>query len=466
MSISRLSFSNLQAQAFSPFFQQNWKKIALLVGGVVLACIARMVYSKFSPPSKDPKKTATPLNPPPANPIPNRTSPPATQEQQGPTILTRSSTTAGNQEKKPCSFQMFLKTLTGKTITTELISTQTLIDFVSNVTQKLNPQSNPMGPSYHGVWIIVMGKILNTAAAEYLTMGELNDYYQFQKINTLHIILNKMNPDAVSTCYSLLQKQKEAINQICFFDGEVREAEDKEKALQTFQTAIHSYCDRIMRGKFSTASNPALETLKTMFSTIISELPEKATSIKKYFNSLLDKVSIASTLFQKSYDSLLQEIDKKIKTMPYPTRESGSSFSVRLKNCFYPFSSLDTLAQHSDYFNAFKHMNPSLNCIIDAGTDQRIDEGICAALKSALSYLQGNAIDLSEPYSLLQAALFLQIPRLVLMCEKALIEAVQDDPANINMQDFTDSDLRLLKVQAPYFYQALNLAGKIQENQV
>ncbi len=164
---------------------------------------------------------------------------------------------------------------------------------------------------------------------------------------------------------------------------------------------------------------------------------------------------VAQTMVNATYQAHLQYIAKQLSQLPPPNLASTSpdAFKVHLNGECYSFSSLEDLGKHSAYFSAFKRQSQS-SCTLDNNSAPEIED-LHASLSLAFSYLQGNPIDLQDPYALLQAASFLQIPRLILLCEQKLLQLAEK--GELNFEDFTPEDLALFKKQTPSLHTAFFL---------
>lgn len=467
MQIRGLTNSFFPPQSFSHYFEQKWVKIALLIGGVF---ITHAVYSYLSRAGNNGNnRTFQPTRG--SGSIPPDLQPP-TSSSNGARPLSAGSTDNLNSAASsatprhsnyPFPTSFFLKTLIGETIVIEAKPEHTLLEFITAINQKLSEMQNHH-TSYFDFKIIATGKQLNTPATEYLTMGELNERYKLYGMACLHLISRIRVPEDTITLYSILSSEHARFGKICFFDDQLTKVEEQAIALQNFQVAVHSYCDRIMRKKFTTTDESELKQLKDVFSVIIQDAQGKSRHVENYLNYLLDKVSIASIVFQNSFADLLKNLEEKMYTLPRPGPTIMTGFVVNLEGKPYYFDSLERLAHLSHYFNAFKEMqtSPTVECTINV--DNNRDIQFIQSLEVALLYLQAKgSINDVNAYETLKAANFLQIPRLVLVCERALIIAIKNNQIDFKATDFTVDDLKLLQLVAPYFYRALQIKGIIQK---
>lgn len=345
----------------------------------------------------------------------------------------------------------------------EIKGEERVLDFVSRVHERAVREglSNSNYSYFDDVKIIYGGNYLNTPSTEYVLMNALDSKYKFSHITCLFLVYKESSSPNNDKLSMPLLRHKKAITTV--FTGINWSDTDHRGNLLQFRTALHSYCDRILRKKLDQANSTELEALISIFGKIIQE--EEAMEVKTYFSDLLESVSNVYALFQKSYRALLQQVENTIRLLPAPIQCSSTNYKVIFNEKTYSFGSLGILASHSGYFDIMQNyqdisqLPPSGNT--GAANQYQINsvpEDIKPeALHHALRYLEGQPISIAylsqSPLDLQHAAIYLGIPRLVLLCEKCLIEKLECgeiDKETINLER--------VKVEMPHFYQALEIS--------
>jgi hypothetical protein len=333
---------------------------------------------------------------------------------------------------------------------------ETLVDLMSKAFQ-LVVQGDPQYTHwsyFDDVRIFIQGQLFNTPATEYIPVAELPHKWKFHHQNSIPLILDQKTEEEVQRIVTALREHQGRIKEV--FPGMEWSCSGRE-VLQQFRAALHSYCNRIYRGKVDQANAQGLLTLHEVFAGIIekSSTPE----VKKYFNGLLTSVSNVYARYLTSYKALQDELMARMARLPAPTPSSVNQFKVSLVGKEYQFSSLEDVARHANYFDMWRE---GINMGLEENNGQiQVPDNLTKySVQLALRYLQGENIQNelpSFPFTLHAAAEFLGIPRLALVCEVYLISALEANKIEKNTVKMHNVDR--IKSEMPHFYKALDIKG-------
>lgn len=363
-------------------------------------------------------------------------------------------------------YQLSLKTLTGQTLTLLIDKNETLLSFVSRATaQAAERDPGFLGCSYFDdLQLICAGKVLNTPATEYISMVELDKKYEFIKLATLHFVMRPRSDEFVSKCVASLKEEQRRISEVL---SSIEWYKDPRQCLQEFRLALHSYCDRIVRG-VDKADLKGLQTLISAFGGIT--IRNNDDEVKRYSRFLFECVSNVQAQFLQSYDGLIYLCRIGAQLLPAPEKVPPlqDRFGVIFQKWkpLYLFKDFYEFAKYCNYFDVmvdFPQLSDESGQALPSSNTRAISsipDGVKAeAVHQALLYLEGENVSgylTTNPFDLQRAANFLQIPRLQFLCEIQLIENLRDD--RLEKKDIPE-DLTAIKLEMPRFYRALALKG-------
>lgn len=360
-------------------------------------------------------------------------------------------------------YQLTLKVLRGTTFKIDIENpNENLLNFTSRALSKATSNKDSLEniSYYDDARIIIAGKVWNTTELEYISMHELCQEYKFLYLATIYFHINPMEDAEVKALANQLLVYKDEISKI--FNGLDFTTQPRE-ILQQFRAVLHSYCDRIFRGKLDTASSGDLQSLQETLIRIVESAPDS--KVRKYFNGLLASVSNVYAQFQDSFKALWEGIENRIHLMPEPEKPTATPNSISIGNQTFHFS-LEDNAKHAIFFDSMKEFGP----ILQEGSsswnfNHKPDEVQDIDLSDAMQYLSGNDIKQTvkdRPLLLSRAAIYLGIPRLVLMCEVELIKGVEKD--HLKQDHFKQISLERIRIEMPHLYKAFDMKGWLKED--
>lgn len=456
--------SSSQRFAVPDFVYSKWGKTALLVSGLVITIF--LLKKHFSNPKNSSSKTTDePESRRLSTGLETRQS---TQTHQ-PSTIAKSNTVSDKSFKKPeivttrvspeaipdkksaCWFRYISNRQQSYWLEFDLKTT--VDDILRQLGQKLGEDI-----CYLDIALVHCGRVISNSL--YCSMHELQQRYiipnEFKTINGIIFLIRKPHQEHAAKFIDCLDREGKL--EKVFYSGETGESESQR--FSTFRISVISYCSRVYRGKCDAIQS-------------IEDLQELRIFLENFYNSqryrnkdaywvifaleqLLSIVTESLVVYIKRWDQLLEQLTQEIDRLAVPPkiqRENINPFTVVINTKAYHFSSLDELAKHSAYFEAWAHLeekNGKKSCILKEQIEQD------SPLHTALFYLQGEEMSIEDNkwFDLLQASDFLQIPRLKLICQEKLIQLLKDNRLEI---DFSKEELGRLQYLAPYFYRALHL---------
>jgi hypothetical protein len=415
-----------------------------------------------SKPKEPATTTAVPKVNIPTPPVqPQHNTGPATSTLQAPTCALNA--TSARPPFCPFAFTK-LRDRTGQWLTLDINSAAvTMLDVVSQACVQVadkNPQYRNLS-YYDDVYLILGGRRWNTPANEYIPFVDLYQQEKIQDVNTVHLVVHQQPDDKVIDLTHALSQHKTKISKVLEgLDWNVHSRE----ILHQFRAQLHAYCSRIYRGRTDTGSSAALQCLQEIFIGIVQTTDNS--NVKNYFNGLLAGVSNIFAIFQTSLEALCKAVETRIWLLQAPESPSNSAeASMRVRSTTYQFC-IDQVAKHSAYVDAMRGFGDIVaqqdGCDLLHHKPAEVSE---TALHKAMEYLCGQDIQgylQGHPLELSRAALFLGIPRLILMCEFKLIQAVMVD--HIQQKDLKGLGISFerTRLEMPHLHKAFDMKGWLE----
>lgn len=337
---------------------------------------------------------------------------------------------------------------------------KTVADIVSEITDKaLKDRPNADNIFYlEDTRLFCGGKIINPPGTEYMFAHEFIQTYKLP-VNSVQLIFRQSRDNQAVEKISRALKDDKELSQLC------KGCDTPLVTIQLFRVQLHSYCDRIFRGKFDLASLDQLKKFDEGLLRVLKKYPRDQ-KIQEYFNGLRASLAVVLAWYLESFEAIEQHIQSQLKTLTAPSKAKAPTFTFTVAGTNYAFDSLQEVIKHSQYFDIIQEFfildstsvqkvsdnHFSLGKIPDVGVDP-------TAFDFALQYLQGVEIQdyiQSHPWEVHSAALFLQISRLLLLCEKQLLQDLKNNKLKPNS---LPKPLDNIKFEMPCLYKGMEMKG-------
>jgi hypothetical protein len=409
--------------------------LAFLISLPFLASRLQSLRGRITSINKDKPKTSAPL-------------------QQTPVTAIKPRTPVQNWQP----MQLYFKTLTGLIITYHFENPHELwIDIISQITNKCVEKRVRIGnASYFDVRITLADKHINTPATDYMLAHEFINTYQPHEVKSIQIVFPNQNRQEIENISRAL-KEDPVLSTLC------QGVCDPLETVQLFRTSFHTYCNHILRGKVEHASRSDLKKYDEGLLRIIQKYPRDQ-KIQEYFTGLRASLAVVLSWYLQSFEAAEQHIQSQITTYSAPTESIFSSFTFTVVGKNYRFKSLEEVIKHAQYFSLVQEYY-TLNQV------EKVSEGHFSlkeipnigmdpiAFDFALRYLQGEEIGdyiQDHPWELHSAALFLQIPLLLLRCEWQLLQDLKNNKLDPNS---LPKPLDTIKFEMPCLYKGMDIKG-------